>query len=71
VDEIDNFTDQLSKLNQDQINDLNSPIYTKEIKTVINSLLIKKSSGPHGLMQSSIRLSKKTKYKYSSNFSTK
>jgi hypothetical protein len=47
---MDNFLDryQVPKLNQDQINDLNSPISPKEIEAVINSLLIKKSSGPQG-----------------------
>ena len=37
---------QEPKLNQDQINDLNIPIPPKEIETVINSLLTKKSPGP-------------------------
>jgi hypothetical protein len=38
--EMDNFIDryQVPKLNQDQINDLNSPISSKEIKVIINSL---------------------------------
>jgi hypothetical protein len=51
---------QVSKLNQDQINDLNIPIPPKEIETVINSLLTKKSSGSDGLSIEFIRLSKKT-----------
>jgi dsDNA-specific endonuclease/ATPase MutS2 len=40
LDEMDNFLDryQEPKLNQNQINDLNSPIFPKEIETVINSL---------------------------------
>jgi hypothetical protein len=40
---VDNFLDkyQIPKLNQDQINDLNSPITPKEIDAVINSLLTK------------------------------
>ena len=40
LDEMDNFLDryQVPKLNQDQINDLNSPISPKEIEAVINSL---------------------------------
>jgi hypothetical protein len=44
LDEMDKFLDryQLPKLNQDQINDLNSLISPKEIDTVINSLPTKK-----------------------------
>jgi hypothetical protein len=39
LDEMDNFLDryQVSKLNQDKINNLNSPIFPKEIEAVINS----------------------------------
>jgi hypothetical protein len=48
------------KLNQDQINILNRPIFPKEIEAVINSFPTKKRPGPDGLVQSSIRLSKKT-----------
>jgi hypothetical protein len=39
---------KVPKLNQDQINDLNSPISLKEIGTVINSLSTNKSPGPDG-----------------------
>jgi hypothetical protein len=39
---------QVLKLNQDQVNDLNSPISPKEIEAIINSLPTKKSSGPDG-----------------------
>jgi hypothetical protein len=39
---------QVPKLNQDQINHLNSPVIPKEIG-VINSLPTKKSPGPDGL----------------------
>jgi hypothetical protein len=39
---------QVLKLNQDQVNDLNSPISPKEIEAVINSLLNKKGPGPDG-----------------------
>jgi hypothetical protein len=47
---MDNFLNryQVPKLNQDQINDLNSPIFPKELETVINSLPAKKSPGPDG-----------------------
>ena len=40
LDEMDKFVDryQVPKLNQDQVNDLNSPIFPKEIEAVINSL---------------------------------
>jgi hypothetical protein len=45
---MDNFLDryQVPNLNQDQINDLNSPISPKEIETIINSLPTRKSPGP-------------------------
>jgi hypothetical protein len=50
LDEMDKFLDryQVPKLNQDQVNDLNSPISPKEIEAVINSLPAKKSPGPDG-----------------------
>jgi hypothetical protein len=45
-----NFQDryQVPKLNQDQINDLKSPISPKEIEAVINSLPTKKNPEPDG-----------------------
>jgi hypothetical protein len=47
---MDKFLDryQVPKLNQDQINNLNSPVSPKEIETVINSLPTKISPGPDG-----------------------
>jgi hypothetical protein len=62
---MDNFLDrcQVPKLNQDQMSNLNSPISPKEIEIVINSLSIKTKTKTHnqmGLLQTSIRPSKKT-----------
>jgi hypothetical protein len=55
---------QVPKLNQDQVNDLNSPISPKEIEAVINHLpgkkKKKKAQDQMGLVESSIRSSKKT-----------
>jgi hypothetical protein len=51
LDKMDKFLDRylVPKLNQEQINDLNSPIFPKEIEVVINSLPTKKkSTGPGG-----------------------
>jgi hypothetical protein len=50
LDEMDKFLDrtQVPKLNQDQVNDLNSPISPKEIEAVINILPTKKSPGTDG-----------------------
>jgi len=47
---MDKFLDryQVPKLNQDQVDLLNSPISPKEIEAVINSLPAKKSPGPDG-----------------------
>ena len=45
-----NFLDryQVPKLDQEQVNDLNSLISPKEVETVINSFPTKKSPGPDG-----------------------
>jgi hypothetical protein len=50
LEEMDKFLDryQVPMLNQDRINDLNSPISPKEIEAVINSLPTKNSPGPDG-----------------------
>ena len=47
---MDKFLDryQVPKLNQDQVNDLNSPLSPKEIEAVIISLTAQKSPGPDG-----------------------
>jgi hypothetical protein len=61
LDEMDKFLDryQVTKLSQDQVNDLKSPISPKELEAVINSLPTKKPQDQMGLVQSSIRPSKK------------
>ena len=67
MDKMDKFLDryQVTKLKQDQVNDIYSPIYPKEIEGGINSLPIKKKKKTKkkaqeqmGLMQSSVRPSK-------------
>jgi hypothetical protein len=42
---------QVPKLNQYQVNNLNSPISSKEIETIINSLSTKKSPGTDGVSE--------------------
>jgi hypothetical protein len=73
MDEMGKFLDryQLTKLNHDQVNDLNSPISPKEIEAVINGLPSKKSQDQMGLVQRSIRSSKKIKFEFFTNYSTK
>ena len=50
---MDKFLDryQVPKLNQDQVDLLNSPISPKEIEALINSLPTKKSPGPYGFRE--------------------
>ena len=57
---MDNFLGryQVSRLNQDQINGLNSPITPKEIEAVIKSLPTKKSPGPDGFSAECYQTSK-------------
>jgi hypothetical protein len=47
---MDKFLDryQVPKINQDQVNDLNTPISPKEIEAVINNLPTKISPGSDG-----------------------
>jgi hypothetical protein len=61
LDEIDKFLDkyQVPKLNQVQVNDLNSPIPPKEIKQLLIISQPKKAQDKIGLVQSSIRPLKK------------
>ena len=63
MNEMDNFLDryQVQKLNQNQVNHLNSPVTPKEIEVGINSLPTKKTAQDQMvLVQNSTRLSKKT-----------
>jgi hypothetical protein len=61
MDEMDKFLGryQLPRLNHDQANDLNSLISPKVIEAVIDSLPTKKTQDQMGLVQSSIRPTKK------------
>jgi hypothetical protein len=61
MDEMDKFLDryQVPKLNQGQINYPNLPMSPKEIEVFINSPPTKKAHNQMGLVQSSIRPSKK------------
>jgi hypothetical protein len=61
LDEMDKLLDrnQVPKLNQDQVNDLNSPIFPKEKKQSLIVSQPKKAQDQIGLVQSSIRPSKK------------
>jgi hypothetical protein len=62
LDEMDTFLDryQVPKLNQDQVNDLKSPISLKEIEVVINGLPTKKSPGPDAFSAEFYQTSKMT-----------
>jgi hypothetical protein len=62
LDEINKFLDRypVQKLNQDQINDLKSPVSLKKIEAVINILPTKKAQDQMDFVHSSIRPSKKT-----------
>jgi hypothetical protein len=59
---MDNFLDryQVPKLNQKQINDVNSPLSSKEIEASLLVSQPKKFQNQMGLVQSTIRPSKKT-----------
>ena len=50
VEEMDKFLEKYNfpKLNQEEIENLNSPITSMEIETVIRNLPANKSSGPDG-----------------------
>jgi hypothetical protein len=70
---MDNFLDryQVPKLNQDHINNLNSPISPKEIKAVINSLPTKRSPGPDGFSAEFYQTFKEDLIQLFSNYCTK
>jgi hypothetical protein len=59
---MDKFLDryQVAKLNQEQINDLNSPISPKEIEVVINSLPTKKKKNKNKNKKTTTTKKKKT-----------
>ena len=50
LEEMDKFLEKYNfpKLNQEEIEDLNKPIKSKEIETVIKNLPTNKSPGPDG-----------------------
>jgi hypothetical protein len=64
LNEMDNFLDryELSKLNQDQVNCLISPVTPKEIKLLIKSLPIKGNPRPGSFSTKFYQISKKIKY---------
>ena len=48
LEEMDEFIEILPKLNQEEIENLNRPITSTEIKTVIRNLSTNKNPGPDG-----------------------
>ena len=52
LEEMDKFLERnnLTKLNQEQIENMNIPITNMEIKTVVKNLPTKKNLGPDGFM---------------------
>jgi hypothetical protein len=56
---LERYQVSIPKLNQDQINDLNSPISPKDIEIISPPKKKKKAQDQIGLVQSSIRPSKK------------
>jgi hypothetical protein len=60
LEEMDNFPDRYQGPKLNQVKDVNSPISPREIEIDINSFQPKKAKDQMGLVQSSIRPSKKT-----------
>jgi hypothetical protein len=70
TDEMDKFLDAYNqpKLNQEDINHINSPIICNEIEAVIKSLPTKRSPGPDRFMTKFYQTFKE-EHQYSSNVS--
>jgi hypothetical protein len=73
LDEMDRFLVryQIQKLNQDQVNDLNSPISPIEIEAVINTLSTEKSPGTDGFIAEFYQTFKEDLIQFFTNYSTK
>jgi hypothetical protein len=73
LDEMNNFLQryQVPKLNQGQINNLNSLIFLKEIEDIISSLLTKKSPVPDGFSAEFYQIFKEDLIHISLNYYTK
>lgn len=73
MEEVENLPDKykVSKSNQEQINNLNSPITPKEKKQLLKNSKLERAQDQMVLVQNSIRHSEKTSYQYCPKYSTK